>query len=810
MEEKQQRVSHYENLHISAVLQPYPGEKSSELTDNSAGSGGGSGAGSGTMVSTLAETQHCLVCVARRGAPEKAAVAPASAGHILPLCNVAGIPPVEQFTTKLDVNGKIVKVDASGVSANYRQYLTGLENSVMHELYHPEDSDKLSSHLSEALQTGSSTSSQYRLRLVPLLPAGSSESDREKAALHGLFLVVQTRWKRFTSASIEPEFVMATHTICREEGSVDVAAMADRQPASASATSNGNPVLTSIVSSRDVTVPSAASSSVFNSLTNSEPSSLLQHPPSSGAFFGSGGSDIFGDFAQDLFWSTDLMPVVNESSLDSPALAGVSSTAASLGGMNMAMAMSMGMGQQSAQTMQSTPTGSVGGPLLASQALGEWGSPPARPASNSGMGGVHGAGAGSLGLLSSRPSSRQSAASTPRPPSVSAFSPAPNSVLGVNPVLSPVNPTASMVSGVNAVAIASASSSSSSSSSSSTSQPQQQQQPSPASMTTPFSNNFPFSPLQEPSACPDRQTPTTNPSTPSFFDDPRDSKDGILSSLSLNTNGSLSCAMTSGDPNGGGNGDSATSSLGDSARLRILLMQRPPAAGNNNNNLLLSLGGMGGDEAHPSMNSIKREKQEPADHSSCKVGGQTQQQQHDNRILKGLLNQDDEEDSAGMASSVDRFGLGRPQPADGGKTALGGNNMLHKLLNERSDDDIEERMGMRKQNELLKKLLKDPDEDQPHHDHTYQEREEQLLKSLGFPSPSQPQSQPQPPPLTPIGKSPAGNEATAFSLFSCCSSGSSGSSGRVLPPFVGLRRCLSAALLIRLSVNVNDVSASAD
>jgi len=127
----------------------------------------------------------------------------------------------------------------------------------------------------------------------------------------------------------------------------------------------------------------------------------------------------------------------------------------------------------------------MGGPLLMGghQPLSDWGSPPpARPASNSGPGvsGVGGVG----GVATSRPGSRQSQASTPRPPSVSAFSPA-----QLHPVLSPAGGGGGGGGGV----------------------PSTSTQPSPASMATPFSNNFPFSPLEG------RRTPNTNPGTPSFY-----------------------------------------------------------------------------------------------------------------------------------------------------------------------------------------------------------------------------------------------------------------------------------------------------
>ena len=97
------------------------------------------------------------------------------------------------------------------------------------------------------------------------------------------------------------------------------------------------------------------------------------------------------------------------------------------------------------------------------------------------------------------------------------------------------------------------------------------------------------------------------------------------------------------------------------------------------------------------------------------------------------------------------------------------NNTLHKLSNVRSDDDGEEQLGLRRPNELLKKLLKELDEDhqqrqltavgsgssscgagssaanQLHHQHqllhqdqqtSFQEDQQQLMKSFGFPSPT--------------------------------------------------------------------------
>ena len=85
MEEKQQRVEHYENMQISAVLQPYPGDGQQPPAHNKRNSGTATAAAAAAAVGLDAsdlelaltsvvaagpavggEPQHCLVCVARR------------------------------------------------------------------------------------------------------------------------------------------------------------------------------------------------------------------------------------------------------------------------------------------------------------------------------------------------------------------------------------------------------------------------------------------------------------------------------------------------------------------------------------------------------------------------------------------------------------------------------------------------------------------------------------------------------------------------------------------------------------------------
>ncbi|XP_069691717.1 nuclear receptor coactivator 2-like isoform X10 [Periplaneta americana] len=169
MEEKQQRVSTYEIMQISSTLLPYPSEKSE----------------GGDVTSESTEVGPCLMCVARR----------------IPQNEKPSGAPFEQFTTKLDVSGKIIGVDTSGVSSTYSQYLNkDLMGCIIQELCHQHDLQKLASHLKEALHTGHSTSVPYRLRVTT--------PDK--------YVHVQTKSKLFKSNGTlaqEPDFIMATHSI---------------------------------------------------------------------------------------------------------------------------------------------------------------------------------------------------------------------------------------------------------------------------------------------------------------------------------------------------------------------------------------------------------------------------------------------------------------------------------------------------------------------------------------------------------------------------------------------------------------------
>ncbi|XP_076336011.1 uncharacterized protein LOC143239086 isoform X3 [Tachypleus tridentatus] len=222
MEEKQTRISQYESMQLSTVLLPHPSEHSDSPETESS------------------DAQNLLFCVARR----------------IPLNertqNSCG---VEQFTTKLDLTGKILDIDTSGVLLTYSQYLKDLDERIIHKLCHPKDLHKLIQHLKETLQVGSSTSSIYRLR-VP------NEN----------YIYVQTKSKRvpFNSVTSEQEFIMSTHSIIRDADIPDVNQRKTNSSVSEGSTSS-NGVSTGVHTSSTTTataVSDPSSDSLYSSHTS--------------------------------------------------------------------------------------------------------------------------------------------------------------------------------------------------------------------------------------------------------------------------------------------------------------------------------------------------------------------------------------------------------------------------------------------------------------------------------------------------------------------------------------------------------------
>ncbi|CAH1183759.1 unnamed protein product [Phaedon cochleariae] len=193
VEEKQQRVSRYELMHIS----------STQLRDQlSVSEEDGSDSG------------PCLLCVASRISHRDKAN-----------CSI------EQFTTKLDTSGKVICVDTSGVADVIAQYLNNeLKNRSLRELVHQQELNKINVHLRETLTSGQSTSAIYRLQI------GQDKS-----------IQVQTKSKLFkTNLSNDTDFIMSTHSIIGEN---DTGGPTDPGggTSTASNTGVGGPLMTSVV-----------------------------------------------------------------------------------------------------------------------------------------------------------------------------------------------------------------------------------------------------------------------------------------------------------------------------------------------------------------------------------------------------------------------------------------------------------------------------------------------------------------------------------------------------------------------------------
>ena len=158
----------YEKLQLSAALFPAPIQGSSSVSN---------------------ESDNYLVCVARR----------------MPVTdNSPSNIGVEQFSTKLDLTGKIISIDTSGVSSTYSQYLNkDLVDKCILELCHPLDFQKVNAHLKETLSKGNSTiSSLYRLKV---------SMDK--------YVLVQTKSKRFSCGGTKQNYISAQHSIIRDSES---------------------------------------------------------------------------------------------------------------------------------------------------------------------------------------------------------------------------------------------------------------------------------------------------------------------------------------------------------------------------------------------------------------------------------------------------------------------------------------------------------------------------------------------------------------------------------------------------------------
>lgn len=156
------------------------------------------------------ETKNGITCIARRVAVEEKRV---------------GVNKVEQFTTRIDREGKVVDLDISVLSPGSGQYLKKeLLGSPVLDFCHPSDLPAFKQHLKETLETGHSTCNQYKFRL-----------SRDKYAK------VKTKSKRFQLQSAIGDMIISTHSIIRDSENVS-ASESQRSvssPSSIASTSSG-------------------------------------------------------------------------------------------------------------------------------------------------------------------------------------------------------------------------------------------------------------------------------------------------------------------------------------------------------------------------------------------------------------------------------------------------------------------------------------------------------------------------------------------------------------------------------------------
>lgn len=151
-------------MQILAIWQQYPQDREADTS------------------SLDSECQSYLACIARRmGFAEKTVSA-------------LGL---EQFTTKQDLNGKILDCDTSATIQGEPLCRDFVDTNIL-DFCHPNDKERLKKHHDEVLKQGSNTSGIYRFRM------------------QNRFVFVQTKSKLFKNPTTNhPEFIMSTHSIVR-------------------------------------------------------------------------------------------------------------------------------------------------------------------------------------------------------------------------------------------------------------------------------------------------------------------------------------------------------------------------------------------------------------------------------------------------------------------------------------------------------------------------------------------------------------------------------------------------------------------
>ncbi|KAF8791893.1 mucin-17-like isoform X2 [Argiope bruennichi] len=181
MENKEPQQPQYENLNITANYMPL---------DN------------GTE-----EPRNGMTCIARRAAFEEKRI---------------GANKIEQFTTRVNREGKVVGVDAGSLSPSSKKFLTEeLDGAAILDFCHPNDVTTLKQHLKETFESEATTCVPYKFRIGP-----------ERYAK------IKAKSKRF-QLSPEDDYVISTHSIIRDNDSNLDGQKSIASPSSVVSTSSG-------------------------------------------------------------------------------------------------------------------------------------------------------------------------------------------------------------------------------------------------------------------------------------------------------------------------------------------------------------------------------------------------------------------------------------------------------------------------------------------------------------------------------------------------------------------------------------------
>ncbi|XP_011314161.1 nuclear receptor coactivator 2 isoform X5 [Fopius arisanus] len=254
-----------------------------------------------------------------------------------------------------------------------------------------------------------------------------------------------------------------------------------------------------------------------------------------------------------------------------------------------------------------------------------------------------------------------------------------------------------------------------------------------------FSNTFPFSPLQESS------------SLLGGVINGKDTIGGTSTSSGQSASASISAPstppITSCTTISVTSGTSSTTSLSTIAATQSTITTMtnsaviPVSIPTTNLMTTVDNSSLGSGDSGRLRNLLTKGVSASSDETQDMSNNESEIQNQNNRILKTLLNQqDDEEYPCENPAKLRSSPSVQAKPIGEHSKSTLGNHMLLQLLNEKSDEDEDTRAGLKKQTELLQQLLKNPDEERKMQDST-RDNDTLLHRTLGFPSASSSSSQ---------------------------------------------------------------------